>query len=267
MDEEEKMQVELQAAGCKLQEENGGQPLPVPTAPPPPCATRCQGEAYEGSLEEELKEIDKALEDAASQENAPVKAPPGSEAQGGAGSRSETEGVDASARSEAKEENGESGRQPLPPASPVPLPLAGLRPCQGEANGDEALRSHFHSLQEQASKLKEAYPDFDLSKELENPDFLRMTGPEMKIPLEVAYYALHKDDLQNRAMEIAAKATEEKLASAMQSNQGRPQENGSRGQGASINRFDYASMSKAEKKKFLDYAAAAYQRGEKVYLR
>ena len=145
-------------------------------------------------------------------------------------------------------------------------------PFQGQAaaaaeNADVGLREHFHSLQEQASKLKEAYPDFDLSKELENPDFLRMTGPEMKIPLEVAYYALHKDDLQNRAMEIAAKATEEKLASAMQSNQGRPQENGSRGQGASINRFDYASMSKAEKKKFLDYAAAAYQRGEKVYLR
>ena len=136
-----------------------------------------------------------------------------------------------------------------------------------QGSQDAALREHFHSLQEQASKLKEAYPDFDLSKELENPDFLRMTGPEMKIPLEVAYYALHKDDLQNRAMEIAAKATEEKLASAMLSNQGRPQENGSRGQGASINRFDYASMSKAEKKKFLDYAAAAYQRGEKVYLK
>ena len=266
MDEEEKMQVEPQAAGCKLQEENGGQPLPVPTAPPPPCATRCQGEAYEGSLEEELKEIDKALEDAASQENAPVKAPPGSEAQGGAGSRSETEGVDASARSEAKEENGESGRQPLPPASPVPLPLAGLRPCQGEANGDEALRSHFHSLQEQASKLKEAYPDFDLSRELENPNFLRMTGPEMKIPLDLAYFALHKDDLINHSMEIAAKATEEKLAASLRTTGARPRENGAGNRSASVGHIDYAHMSKAEKDRFLAYASAETQSGRKVYL-
>ena len=131
----------------------------------------------------------------------------------------------------------------------------------------DGLRGHWEGLREQASRLRESYPDFDLGKELENPTFLRMTGPEMNIPVETAYYALHKDELMNRAMELAAKATEEKLASAMQSNRERPAENGARGQGASLNRFDYASMSKAEKQKFLEYAAAAFQRGEKVYLK
>ncbi len=141
--------------------------------------------------------------------------------------------------------------------------MLGQEPAPAEDGG---LRPHWEGLCEQAQKLKENYPDFDLAAELEDPTFLRHTSPEFGIPLETAYYAVHKDELQSRAMALAAKATEQKLANSLQNNRNRPVENGARGQGASLNRFDYSAMSPAEKKKFLEYASAAFQRGEKVYL-
>ena len=308
MNEEEKMQVEPQAAGCKLQGDEGNE-VEAPGSG--------GQEENGGTLEEELKEIDKALEDAGCKpqaagckesESLHLAGPKASK--GEVPSSSEAEGVDAR-KTEGSDKNGTLGgllaaaRSPrgsqappepdstplgrsaaeaaslLPqsPAAPAPsctpLPegaiLAAAPPQQGQAaaaaeNADVGLREHFHSLQEQASKLKEAYPDFDLSRELENPNFLRMTGPEMKIPLDLAYFALHKDDLINHSMEIAAKATEEKLAASLRTTGARPRENGAGNRSASVGHIDYAHMSKAEKDRFLAYASAETQSGRKVYL-
>lgn len=74
-----------------------------------------------------------------------------------------------------------------------------------------SLREHFASLQRQAKDLSQELPGFSLEKELEDPEFLRLTSPEIGLGVEAAYYALHHAGLQAEAYERAAKAVSESV--------------------------------------------------------
>ena len=76
------------------------------------------------------------------------------------------------------------------------------------------LHRHYDWLQQQARELESLFPGFDLQRELENPLFLRMTAPDVGVPLQAAYFALHQNELQAASMSYSARKTAEKLASA-----------------------------------------------------
>jgi len=90
---------------------------------------------------------------------------------------------------------------------------------------EEQLRQHFFSMQSQAEKLKEQFPDFDLGRELENPDFFKLTSPEVGTSVENAFYAIHHGDIMQQHAEAIARRAKADAAASIRSGI-RPRENG-----------------------------------------
>ena len=131
----------------------------------------------------------------------------------------------------------------------------------------DAFNQHLSGLRTEAEALKAEIPELDLDKEMMNPVFRRLVGPETKLGVKRAYWALHADELMQRKTTEAAKQSRERLAAAVQANQQRPRENGTGGQAAQapVPGFDYRSMSPAEREAFKKRIYEAAYRGEKIY--
>ena len=130
---------------------------------------------------------------------------------------------------------------------------------------DQAMRQHFQRLAEQAEKLKETFPNFDLMKEMENPAFARMTAPNMPISLEDAYYAVHRKEIQQASMQVAAQKTAENLSKTIQAGQKRPVENGTSAQAPSITTIDWRNASREQREAQRARIKQAAAQGKKLY--
>lgn len=118
--------------------------------------------------------------------------------------------------------------------------LASLeRAIQAEAappsREQEAARAAFadrmyNDWMAQAARTKAVFPDFDLRREMENPQFGALL--QSQVDMTTAYQAVHQAEIIPAAMEYAARTVEEKLAGSLRSGASRPAENGSQGQGA-----------------------------------
>ena len=126
---------------------------------------------------------------------------------------------------------------------------------------EQKIQQHFAKLEQQAEAMKQVFPNFDLRTELQNPNFVRMTSPNVGISVEDAYYACHRKELQTAAMQVTAQKTAQKISNAIQSGSRRPNENGTSGQAPSVTTFDYRGMSPEQRKAFKDRIRS----GEKIY--
>lgn len=61
---------------------------------------------------------------------------------------------------------------------------------------DMQLRDHFNRLARQTQALKQQYPDFDLTREMQNPTFARLTAPGVGIDPAIAYEVVHHHSLR-----------------------------------------------------------------------
>ena len=129
----------------------------------------------------------------------------------------------------------------------------------------DRIRDHFRQLQAQAEQLKQKFPDFDLSRQLQDPAFLQMTAPGTGISLENAYFALNREKLQTDAMELAARKTAELISNNIRANGRRPQENGMSGQATSVNVFDYRNASPGQRADLKKRILEASAQGRKLY--
>ena len=143
-----------------------------------------------------------------------------------------------------------------------------------QADFIEQKRQEFNeNLMNQADAFRNAHPELGLSRgwldnEIRtNQTFARMLAPGVNLPVETAYYACYKDKLQQMQSQAVAQGVRREIANSIQAKQGRPKEAGTQGQASSLARFDYAHMSAAQRKEFLDYARRASARGEKVFLK
>ena len=108
------------------------------------------------------------------------------------------------------------------------------------------LQEHFREITRQGEEIRKVYPGFDLTRELRDPRFARLTAPESGVDVRTAYEALHRDEIAPAMMAFAARKAQEKLAGAMRSGMLRPPENGSQGAGAVL-QDDPRSLSKKER--------------------
>lgn len=76
----------------------------------------------------------------------------------------------------------------------------------------------------EADLCKQHFPQFDMAKECENPDFTRLLGAGIEV--ENAYKAIHHDEIVHGLMEQTVKDTKRKVADSIRSGSGRPTENG-----------------------------------------
>lgn len=112
------------------------------------------------------------------------------------------------------------------------------------------VQAHFAKLSQQAEALKARFPDFDLQKELFNPNddrFLKMTSPEGGLDVETAYYAIHHRELEPQAMAYGIQRAQEQMAQTLQANGRRPSEAAMSGGQATNFQIDPRKMTKAER--------------------
>lgn len=125
--------------------------------------------------------------------------------------------------------------------------------------------AHISKLEEQAEAMKQIYPDFDLRREMQNPVFLRMTGPGVNVPVEAAYYAIHKDEIQKATAQVAARKTAVMAANAVASGSVRPNEGTMNQASAPVAPRDYRSYTKEEREALKKRILASETSGEKIY--
>jgi hypothetical protein len=102
-----------------------------------------------------------------------------------------------------------------------------------------------NALRQQADATKSRYPDFDLQRETENPEFLRLL--RSGVDMEHAYLVIHHDDLLKGAVRYAADRAGKTAADNIRARGARPAENAASATApAQAGRKSFASMTSAE---------------------
>jgi len=128
-----------------------------------------------------------------------------------------------------------------------------LKKAQEEQQKETELRNHYANLQQQAAALQKQFPDFNLDRELENPEFYRRTLPGSSDTVESAFYAIHGREIAQRqaqaAASAAARGTSQAMANSIRAGRRMPAENGTVARApAAVQNKRYSEMSPAERK-------------------
>ncbi len=129
-----------------------------------------------------------------------------------------------------------------------------MREMQSRENADRL----YANWMDQAEKAKSVYPSFDLSAEMQNPQFVQLL--RSNVDVRTAYEVLHKDEIIPTAMQFAAKTVEQKIANNIASGSRRPTENGMSSQSAAVVKDDVSRLTKADR----DEIIRRVQRGDKI---
>lgn len=136
---------------------------------------------------------------------------------------------------------------------------AQLQRKNDEAEREAQNRAEFEKLVQQGEELKRLYPNFDLSAEMQNPDFGRLIA--VNVPVRTAFEVVHKDEILAGGMQYAVQQTAQKLSKAVQSGSRRARENGTSGQSASeVGTLDPSKLTLKD----LQRIKARAERGERV---
>ena len=100
-----------------------------------------------------------------------------------------------------------------------------------ESLREAQLREHFGNLQKQAAEMQKTYPEFDLMKELQNEQFMRLTSPEGGLSVEDAFFAVHHRELAPQMMAYGMERAKQQLGQTIQAQRKRPAEGAMRAQG------------------------------------
>ena len=120
------------------------------------------------------------------------------------------------------------------------------------------LRAHFARLCAEADAPHRADPGFDLDSALRDPAFVRLTAPDVGVPVADAWYAPHRREYA----ETLRRESLEQAAAAVASGSLRPREGG-RASGGEPLGTDPRRMTAAQRAEPRD----RIKRGERVYPR
>lgn len=123
---------------------------------------------------------------------------------------------------------------------------ARMRQAQEAQQREEQTQAHVQMLIRQAEDAKKFYPDLDLRRELQNPEFIRLTGPQVRVDVRTAYEIVHRDELAGRQMQIGTQQAEQRIAASVAANRARPKE----GQAAAATpaaKTDPSTLTKADR--------------------
>ena len=137
-------------------------------------------------------------------------------------------------------------------AEDVPGILERLRRENDEtpAASRDYLADHVRNVNAQAEAMKKEFPGFDLSAEMANPVFVRMTSPGVGMSVKDAYFAAHGQEIQRDSMLYAAQQANERIAASVMAGASRPRENGLDPAGAANMGISVQSMDRKTREEF-----------------
>ena len=116
----------------------------------------------------------------------------------------------------------------------------------------------------EAEGLKATYPDFDISRETQNKEFMSALSfydkAQVQNPVERAYKATHHDEIVSGAVEKARAQTEKNVVDNIRAKGKRPAENGTQNNSSFTAGVDWSNLSKSQRAELLRRA----ERGEIV---
>lgn len=118
----------------------------------------------------------------------------------------------------------------------------------------EKAARRYEKWLEEAHAAREAYPEFDLSRELKNEQFCELL--RCGVPVKSSYELIHRDDL----MKNYAKQLEESITKRILSGTLRPKEAAIAANGGTVIKSDTARMSRSARQEII----RRVQRGEKI---
>ena len=124
----------------------------------------------------------------------------------------------------------------------------------------EAVGQHYMKLSQQAEELKKKFPDFNLDKELQDENFLRLTSPQVGIPVEQAFFSLHYKELAPQMMAYGMQRAKNQMAQTIMVNGSRPREGGLNSQSTAA--ADMGLNFKATDRKYRNAIYAAIHAGK-----
>lgn len=129
----------------------------------------------------------------------------------------------------------------------------------------QKFQNHILKLEQQGQAFKAIVPNFDLRAEMQNPVFARLTSPSVGLSVEDAFYAVHRREMQEKSMQVAAQQAQQMISNAIQSGTHRPDEAGTASQAPSVSKFDYRNATPAQRKALKDEIRRAAAEGRKIY--
>lgn len=130
--------------------------------------------------------------------------------------------------------------------------------AQQKQQRQQMLQDHFMKMQKQGEALKREFPNFDLQRELQNQDFLRLTAPDVGWDVRRAFRAVHQEEIAKQEAEAIAQRAKLDAARTVQAGQARPRENGGAQTGPVNATPDLRRMSREER---LAYIRRKYPSG------
>lgn len=79
--------------------------------------------------------------------------------------------------------------------------------------GGAEIAAHLRTLAAEAEALQQSVPGFDLMREMEDPDFLRLTAPHSGVTLADAYYARHRAERERETARQSLEAVSRSIRS------------------------------------------------------
>ena len=137
---------------------------------------------------------------------------------------------------------------------------AEFKAAKEEAERKEKSEQIYSDWLKQGNEFAEKYgiKDFDLSVEVQNPDFCRLI--ESGISIESAYISTHLDDMIGGVMAQTADNVRKSIAQNITDRQGRPSENGASSLNSQIFKTDVSKLTRADR----DEIERRVMRGETI---
>ena len=112
----------------------------------------------------------------------------------------------------------------------------------------------YNTWLKEAEKIREIYPDFDLSTEAADSEFISMLSKG--VDMKTAYEVRHLESIKQTAAQDARKS----MADTIRAQGMRPEENAAMGRGGTASRVNVAKLTKAERRALAERA----MRGETI---
>ena len=123
--------------------------------------------------------------------------------------------------------------------------------AQKKAREEEERQAQFRVVQANSVKTQSMYPSFDLSTELQNPNFVRILSATNG-DTTAAYIATHHGEIVNSVAQTVAQQAKEASAKAAASGYNRPIENGIAGTAPTNVEINFSRMSLSELRAYAD---------------